>query len=426
VSTLTIESPVRRRKVVDGGDFITVHLWREDCVSNLPADLEQALLEAEREASSSEEAKRNWEADLASLRSLVGRLEAAIGRLQHTLRHGPLWAAAAAAFALQRVQQDLASARDSLSWASQEAQEAARRALDARRALREIRNRAAAAARTRWARGRTYTVRLRRANGDLVPVSADRPDAVPAAVEAARAWLRARARPTVDPEVARWALDQELRRAAEAQQPQQPLDRAGPEDEFDSFSEDWLWEEELRRREAADRVLSSHSGGLNELAAPVLVLLQRDNALQGRVWEAASTWLREVIPQLVARGIRDFRVAGTRRGRQAAELIRELGGTPVVFSVPDKGTDDDLEAAYKAALQTAGGLILVAGSAAAWGTTLCLLDPALAAAADVAPLATYRWSDGRPVEVREPALGRRVPWVRFDVAAALATAPDPS
>jgi len=227
VSTLTIESPVRRRKVVDGGDFITVHLWREDCVSNLPADLEQALLEAEREASSSEEAKRNWEADLASLRSLVGRLEAAIGRLQHTLRHGPLWAAAAAAFALQRVQQDLASARDSLSWASQEAQEAARRALDARRALREIRNRAAAAARTRWARGRTYTVRLRRANGDLVPVSADRPDAVPAAVEAARAWLRARARPTVDPEVARWALDQELRRAAEAQQPQHPLGHVG-------------------------------------------------------------------------------------------------------------------------------------------------------------------------------------------------------
>lgn len=420
----TLTETVRCRRVIATADNITVQLWREDLLPELPPDLEQALLDAEAEAEASEEARRAWEADVASLRAYVHRLEAASSRLRHKRRHGPLWAAAAASFALPRVEDSLASARDSLSWASQEAQEAARRALDARRALREIRDRAEGATRIRRLRGRTYTVRLRRVNGELIPVDADRPDAVPAAVGAARAWLRARATPTVDPEIARWALDQELRRAAEAQQ---PLDRVGQEDEFDSFGPDWHWEEELRRREAADRVLSSHGGldRLAEFAAPVLVILQRDNALQGRAWEVAADWLREVIPQLVARGIRDFRVPGTRRGRQAAELIREFGGTPVVFSVPPSGTDDDLEAAYKAALQTAGGLILVAGSAAAGGTPLYLLDPALAAAADVAPLVTYRWSDGRPVEAREPALVRRVPWVRFDVAAALATAPEP-
>ncbi len=425
MSTLTIESPVRRRRVVDGGQYLTVQLWREDPLLELPADLEQALREAEQEAQAAEHARHNWEADLARLQGYTARLEAAIDRLQHTLRHGPLWAAAAAAFALQRVQGDLASARDSLAWVAQMARDATRRAIEARQAMRDLQARAASAARTRWVRGQTYTVRLRRVNGDFVAVAADRPDAVPAAVEAARAWLGSRSRRQASPELQRWALEQELRRATQTHE-ERP--EALGDDEFDSFGPDWHWEEERRRREAADRVLSSH-GGLNRLAeftAPVLVLLQRDNALQGRAWSLVEAWLRETIPQLVSRGIRDFRVPGTRCGRQATELIRQLGGAPLVFSVPSSGTDEDLEAAYMAALQTAGGLILVAGSAAAGGSPLYLLDPALAAAADVAPLATYRWSDGRPVEVREPALGRRVPWVRFDLAAALAATPDPA
>ena len=415
----TLTEPVRRRRIVAAGETITVLLWREDFIPEVPADLEQALLEAEREATLAQEARDRWEADRVSLQGYVKRLEAAFASLQQTLLRGPLWLAAAAAFALQRVRGELRSARESLPWF--ESQEAAARqaALEARQALDELRARADSCARVRRLRGRTYTVRLRRVNGDLVPVAADRPDAIPAAVEAARAWLAARTRRAPDPDIARWALDQELQRAVETSQVE---DRTSPEDEFDSFSEDWLWEEELRRREAADRLLL-RSCSPAELREPVLLLLQRDNALQGRAWELAAAWLRDQVAELVSNGVRRYRVPATARGRQAAELIKELGGTPVVFAVP-RGDDDSLTAAYLAAMRDAGGLILIAGSAAPGGSSpLYLLDPALAAAAAAAPLVSLRWDceSHRMVETTEPALGRRVPWIRFDVAAALAT-----
>ncbi|MDR7545496.1 MAG: hypothetical protein QN120_14725, partial [Armatimonadota bacterium] len=230
----------------------------------------------------------------------------------------------------------------------------------------------------------------------------------------------ARATRAADPELARWALDRELQRAAEAQQ---ALDPTSPEeDDFDSFSEDWLWEEGRRRREAADRLLL-RSCSPAELREPVLLLLQRDNALQGRAWELAAAWLRDQVAELVSNGVRRYRVPATARGRQAAELIKELGGTPVVFAVP-RGDDDSLTAAYLAAMRDAGGLILIAGSAAPGGSSpLYLLDPALAAAAEAAPLVSLRWDceSHRMVETTEPALGRRIPWVRFDVVAAMAT-----
>lgn len=417
----TLTEPVRRRRIVAAGETITVTvlLWREDFIPEVPADLEQALLEAEREATLAQEARDRWEADRVSLQGYVKRLEAAFASLQQTLLRGPLWLAAAAAFALQRVRGELRSARESLPWF--ESQEAAARqaALGARQALDELRARADSCARVRRLRGRTYTVRLRRVNGDLVPVAADRPDAIPAAIQAARAWLEARTRRAdPDPDLARWALDRELQRAAEAQQALDPTSLE--EDDFDSFSEDWLWEEELRRRAAADRLLL-RSCSPAELREPVLVLLQRDNALQGRAWELAAAWLRDQVAELVSNGVRRYRVPATARGRQAAELIKELGGTPVVFAVP-RGDDDSLTAAYLAAMRDVGGLIIVAGSAAAGGSPLYLLDPAIGAATEAAPLVGLRWDreSHRLVETTEPALGRRVPWIRFDVAAAAA------
>ena len=418
MSTLTAQT-VRCRRVIAAGDTLTVQLWKEELCPELPPDLEQALLEAETDARASTETRKTWEADLASLRAHARKLEAAIGRLQHTLRYGPLWAAAAAAFALQRVLQDLDSARESLPWFETQAAAARDAEAAARQLLRQLAGRASEATRIRRVRGRTYTVRLRRLNGEFQPVGADRPDAVPAAIEAARAWLRTKARPRVGPELEQWALEQELRRALE----QQAIERTSQDDEFDSFSADWLWEEELRRREAADRILL-RSCPLEELREPVVLLLQRDSALQGHAWDLAVNWLQDRVRHLVARGVRQYRIPGTASGRQAAELVRQLGGTPVVFAVPPRGDDDTLTAAYLAAMKDAGGLVLVAGSAVAGESPLYLLDPALAAATEAAPLVHFRWDrdSHRLVETREPALGRRLPWIRFDVAAALMAA----
>ena len=251
---------------------------------------------------------------------------------------------------------------------------------------------------------------MRRVNGDLVPVHADDKRAIPDAIEAARAWLASRTR-TCQATLEEWALERELQRLSSEGTPTHQQ-----EDEFDSFSAEWDWEEELRRREAADRVLL-RSRKLRQLREPVLVLLQRDNALQGRAWSAARAWLEDTVRQLVARGVKRFRVPGTGRGREAAELIRQLGGEPVVFSLPPRQGDDDLQAAYEAALQGAGGLLLMAGSAEMGRTPLYLLDPALGAATKVAPLARCRWVNHRLEWTHRPEL--RVPWVRFDVAAAV-------
>jgi hypothetical protein len=412
MSTLTI-APVYHRRVVDGGQYISVFLHRQTPVEELPDELLQAVREAEAEEASAQARLREWTEEAQSLRTLVRRLQWALDRLQGTLQYGPLWAAAAAAFAAERVRTDLESALKSLSHAEERLREAEQALKGARRSAREARTRADESRQMRWTSGPRVTVRFRRDGNRLVPVHADRPDAVPVAAEAARAWLESRSRRAEPRWLREWAAEQALRRAAEAEaQVERPSET---DDEFDSFGPDWEWQEELRRREAADQVLS-RSCGLDALRAPTLILLQRDNALEGRAWELASAWLREIIPQLVARGVRDFRIPGTKRGRHAAELIRQLGGCPLVFAVPE-GTDDELEAAYKAALQTAGGLVLVAGSAHEGGTPLYLLDPALAAASEVAPLVALRWRDGQATWVAEPAI--EVPWVRFDLARAL-------
>jgi len=411
-------SPIRHRQVVDAGEFITVRLWRSTPEPEVPDDLLQALQQAEAEEGCARAEAQKWAEEARALRELADRLEAAEHRLRQTLRHGPLWAAAAATFALARLAEERAvqSARESASWATAKAEQASRRLRRAEETLEALRARAAEATLVRWARGPQVSVRLRRVNGDLVPVHADDRRAIPAAIEAARAWLEARERGRRVPlHLAEWALERELQRLTGPAQAQ-----AEAEDEFDSFSAEWLWEEEIRQRAAADRVLL-RSRKLQQLREPVLILLQRDNALQGKAWEAARAWLADVVRQLVARGVRRFRIPGTARGRETAELVRQLGGDPVVFSLPARQGDDDLQAAYEAALQGARGLLLVAGSAVAGGTPLYLLDPALGAAAKVAPLVRGRWVNHRFECTRRPDL--RVPWVRFDVAAAVATSP---
>jgi hypothetical protein len=422
MSTLTFEipSPVRHRQVVDAGDFVTIRLWRSTPHAELPADLLQALRETEAEEASAREEAETWAAEAQVLGSLARRLEAAEQRLRDTLRRGPLWAAAAAAFALARLEGERAvqSARESATWAAGKANQATRRLKLAQEALRGLQARAAEVARVCWHKGPRVTVRLRRVNGDFVPVHADDRRAIPAAVEAARAWLESRTRrsqPSLR-DLHEWALERELQRLSSDGTPQVHQ----KEDDFDSFSAEWDWEEELRRREAADKVLL-RSRKLRQLREPVLVLLQRDNALQGRAWDAAREWLADVVRQLVARGVRQFRVPGTARGREAAELIRQLGGEPVVFSLPPRQGDDELQAAYEAALQGTRGLLLVAGSTEIGRTPIYLLDPALGAATRVAPLLRGRWVNHRLQWTRRPDL--RVPWVRFDVAAAVATPP---
>jgi hypothetical protein len=416
MSTLTFEipSPVRHRQVVDAGEFLTVRLWRSTPQAELPADLLQALREVEAEEAVARAEAEVWSAEARALEALSRRLEAAEQRLRHTLRCGPLWAAAAAAFALARLEQEraLQSARESAAWAVGKAQQATRRLRETRQALKGLQARAAEAALVRWTHGPRVVVRLRRVNGDFVPVHADDRRAIPAAIEAARAWLASRTR-TCQPGLQEWALERELQRLSSERTP-----TPQQEDDFDSFSAEWDWEEELRRREAADKVLL-RSRKLRQLREPVLVLLQRDNALQGRAWDAAREWLADVVRQLVARGVRQFRVPGTARGREAAELIRQLGGEPVVFSLPPRQGDDELQAAYEAALQGTRGLLLVAGSTEIGRTPIYLLDPALAAATRVAPLLRGRWVNHRLQWTRRPDL--RVPWVRFDVAAAVAT-----
>ena len=411
MSTLTFEipSPVRHRQVVDAGEFVTIHLWRSTPEVELPADLLQALQETEAEEASAREEARTWASEAEALESLARRLQAAEQRLRDTLRRGPLWAAAAAAFALARLEQEraLQSARESAAWAVGKAQQATRRLRETRQALRGLQARAAEAARVCWHKGPRVTVRLRRVDGDLIPVHADDRRAIPAAIEAARAWLASRTR-TCQPGLQEWALERELQRLSSERTP-----TPQQEDDFDSFSAEWHWEEELRRREAADRVLL-RSRKLRQLREPVLVLLQRDNALQGRAWDAAREWLADVVRQLVARGVRRFRVPGTGRGREAAELIRQLGGEPVVFSLPPRQGDDELQAAYEAALQGARGLLLVAGSAEMGRTPIYLLDPAFGAATRVAPLVRVRWVNHRLEWTRRPDLP--VPWVRFDLA----------
>ena len=416
MTTLLLPSPVRRRQVVDAGDFVTVRLWRSTPQAELPADLLQVLQETEAEEASARAEAETWAAEAQALESLARRLQAAEQRLRRTLRHGPLWAAAAAAFALARLAEERAvqSARESAAWAAGKANQAARRLKLVQEALKGLQARAAEAAQVRWTQGPRVTVRLRRVNGDLVPVYADDRRAIPAAIEAARAWLTSRTR-RFQADLQEWALERELQRLSEEGTPTHQQ-----EDEFDSFSSEWDWEEELRRREAADRVLL-RSRKLRQLREPVLVLLQRDNALQGRAWEAARGWLADVVRQLVARGVRRFRVPGTARGRETAELIRQLGGEPVVFSLPPRQGDDELQAAYEAALQGTRGLLLVAGSAEMGRTPLYLLDPALGAATKVAPLLRGRWVNHRIDWTHRPDL--RVPWVRFDVAAAVATPP---
>ena len=416
MTTLLLPSPVRHRQVVDAGEFVTVRLWRSTPQAELPADLLQALQETEAEEASARAEAETWAAEAQALGSLARRLEAAEQRLRHTLRCGPMWAAAAAAFALARLEQEraLQSARESAVWAAGKAQQATRRLKLTQEALKAIRTRAAEAALVRWAQGPRVVVRLRRVNGDLVPVHADDKRAIPDAIEAARAWLASRTR-RFQADLQEWALERELQRLSSegTPTPQQ-------EDDFDSFSAEWDWEEELRRREAADRVLL-RSRKLRQLREPVLVLLQRDNALQGRAWSAAQAWLADTVRQLIARGVRRFRIPGTARGREAAELVRQLGGEPVVFSLPPRQGDDDLQAAYEAALQGVRGLILVAGSAEMGRTPIYLLDPALGAATRVAPLVRVRWVNHRLEWTRRPDL--RVPWIRFDVAAAAATSP---
>jgi hypothetical protein len=414
---LLLPSPVRHRQVVDaGGDFVTVHLWRSTPEVELPQDLLQALREAEAEEASARAEAETWAAEAQVLGSLARRLEAAEQRLRDTLRRGPLWAAAAAAFALARLEGERAvqSARESATWAAGKAQQATRRLRETRQALRGLQARAAEAARVCWHKGSRVTVRLRRVDGDLVPVHADDRRAIPAAIEAARAWLASASRTRrFQADLQEWALGRELQRLSSERTatPQQG-------DDFDSFSAEWDWEEELRRREAADKVLL-RSRKIRQLREPVLVLLQRDNALQERAWSAARAWLEDTVRQLVARGVKRFRVPGTARGRETAELIRQLGGEPVVFSLPPRQGDDELQAAYEAALQGARGLLLVAGSAEMGRTPIYLLDPAFAAAARVAPLVRVRWVNHRLEWTRRPDL--RVPWVRFDVAAAVAT-----
>ena len=419
MSTLTFEipSPVRHRQVVDAGEFVTVRLWRSTPQAELPADLLQALREAEAEEASARAEVETWAAEAQVLGSLTRRLEAAEQRLRDTLRRGPLWAAAAAAFALARLEGERAvqSARESATWAAGKAQQATRRLKLTQEALKGLQARAAEAARVRWYHGPRLTVRLRRVDGDLVPVHADDRRAIPAAIEAARAWLASRTR-RFQADLQEWALERELQRLSEGDKHRAPQ----AEEEFDSFSEGWHWQEELRRREAADRVLL-RSRKLRQLREPVLVLLQRDNALQERAWSVARAWLEDTVRQLIARGVRRFRVPGTARGREAAEMIHRLGGEPVVFSLPPRQGDDELQAAYEAALQGARGLVLVAGSAEMGRTPLYLLDPALSAATRVAPLARCRWVNHRLEWTRRPDL--RVPWVRFDVAAAVATPP---
>ncbi len=418
-----LPSPVHHRHVVDAGDFVTVRLWRSTPEAELPADLLQALREAEADTASAETEARTWAEEAEALETLARRLETAEQRLQDTLRRGPLWAAAAAAFALARLEEERAvdSARDSARWATEKARRSARKLQDARETLKGLQTRATEAALVRWTAGPKFAVRLRRVDGGFTPVHADDPRAVPAAITAARVWSGSRSMPRgrAWADAAAWALERELQRLADHQQ---ALAESESEDEFDSFSDSWLWQEELRRREAADKLLLG-SRGLSALREPVLVLLQRDNALQGRAWEAARAWLADTVRQLVSRGVRAFRVPGTARGREAAELIRQLGGNPVVFSLPPRQGDDDLQAAYEAALRGARGLILVAGSAVVGKTPLYLLDPALAATALCAPMVRHRWDleSHRLVPTTEPEVP--VPWVRFDVAAAAATSP---
>jgi hypothetical protein len=419
-TAISLPFPVRHRQVVDAGEFLTIHLWRSTPEVELPLDLQEVLREAEAEEASAGAEAQLWANEAQALESLARRLEAAEQRLRNTLRCGPLWAAAAAAFALARLAEERAvqSARESAAWAAGKAQQATRRLKLAQEALKSLQARAAEVARVCWHKGPRVSVRLRRVNGDFVPVHADDKRAIPAAVEAARAWLESRVRRSQPSprDLQEWALERELQRLSEGDTHRTPQ----AEEEFDSFSEGWHWEEELQRRASADRVLL-RSRRLRQLREPVVVLLQRDNALQGRAWEAARAWLADVVRQLIARGVRKFRVPGTARGREAAELIRQLGGDPIVFSLPKRQGDDDLQAAYEAALQGARGLILVAGSAEMGRTPLYLLDPALGAATRVAPLARCRWVNHRLEWTRRPDL--RVPWVRFDVAAAVATPP---